>query len=936
MTLKNIKKNLALILAFCVLLVAFSPIEVKAAYNTMEFHEIYKANLNGTIMITGNTFLEPKPDNKPVAGFDNKSNNDYKMVRVDVDYDSTTKVSSSAHLEIPDGAKVAAAYLVWGAATKKYGAELEGFIEGEYPTIKFKYETGQYETIKAKSYNQLKGLKEDYTAYADVSDYVKKSGTYWAADITHLKGAKDLYAAWSLIVVLENKKAFTLKSLSINFGHQIVGAKKTVDVKIGDLQTPPNGDVNAKIGMVVWEGDAGFKDDYFAVKNDKGEFVKLSSDASPEDNFFNSRISDNGQLLENRNPNYVNNMGIDAKTMDLPPGIIPNGAESVTYQFGTDGDWYYPTILTSEIDLYAPDITIEKKVVKLTDTNSNEKALSCDDLGCDVDAGDIVEYEIQIKNDGLDNAIETIFTDQIPEDIEYIANSLSVKRSGDSDFVTLDDPIVENQITVPIGILEAANDGDTQDWQYAIRFKAKVKPEAQGKKIINTGRVSCNGASGAQNLTAEDDCAIFVSFIVDKVWSGDENVTRPDITFTLNKTVVNGNPEPLQDGRGNNLTKDISKDRAKWTRVPELTDGYSLVVTENTKQPNVLDDNWNFGSMKNPDDSHAFPYIENTVVTGAEKNGKLTIKKVLENEPTNNSEENGANAILRSAPLEFTFKVEGPYNFNETFKLTAGSEKVFENLYFGEYTVTEVEANGYTPTYSVGTDDSTKPMTVTLRRKPEDGQSEATVTVTNRNVPNPDDPNPNPNVIDVTVNKIWVGGSMPDTVIQLWREGQEIDGTEIKEQVKMVDEGQFIANGETTSHTFAGLAKHDPSGRPFVYYALEPNVPMNYVATYSSDRLTITNTFEEPEVPTTTTESGLNVPTTTTNQTQPIPSATSYQPQSSIYYRVPQASIENQEDSEVYKGPAIPVTGETREALRITTFALLLLAAALLCIRKNS
>ena len=60
-------------------------------------------------------------------------------------------------------------------------------------------------------------------------------------------------------------------------------------------------------------------------------------------------------------------------------------------------------------------------------------------------------------------------------------------------------------------------------------------------------------------------------------------------------------------------------------------------------------------------------------------------------------------------------------------------------------------------------------------------------------------------------------------------------------------DGKFTteANGANTqSKEFVNLAKHDPSGKEFVYYAKEVKVPAGYTATYSEDGLTVTNTFD--------------------------------------------------------------------------------------------
>ena len=160
--------------------------------------------------------------------------------------------------------------------------------------------------------------------------------------------------------------------------------------------------------------------------------------------------------------------------------------------------------------------------------------------------------------------------------------------------------------------------------------------------------------------------------------------------------------------------------------------------------------------------------------------------------------------------------------------MAPGESKELKNLYFGEYTVTETNAQGYTPSYAPG-------QNVTLKT---DAKT-ATVEVTNTG-------GGAGTVVSKTVEKVWVNGPKPTTTIELWRKNN-VEGSDKIDQ--KVDE--FVvpenASGEQLKKTFANLAKHDPKGNEFEYYAKEPNVPGNYTDTYSADKLTVTNTYSQPQ-----------------------------------------------------------------------------------------
>ena len=220
---------------------------------------------------------------------------------------------------------------------------------------------------------------------------------------------------------------------------------------------------------------------------------------------------------------------------------------------------------------------------------------------------------------------------------------------------------------------------------------------------------------------------------------------------------------------------------------------------------------------------------------GTDKVGKLTITKKLENEPValKTFSMMRAPAPAASEQLKFKFKVTGPYGYEETFELAANESKTLDKLAYGDYKVEETDTKGYKAEYS-----KTKE---TLTKENPNGS----ITVTNKNKI-PGENETNDNIIDVTVTKVWVGGEKPATEIQLWRTGYGLNGKVFQEKV---DSFTTAAKGDDTqTHKFEKLAKQDPSGKEFTYYAVEENVPANYTASYSEDNLTVTNTYHAPEV----------------------------------------------------------------------------------------
>ena len=90
-----------------------------------------------------------------------------------------------------------------------------------------------------------------------------------------------------------------------------------------------------------------------------------------------------------------------------------------------------------------------------------------------------------------------------------------------------------------------------------------------------------------------------------------------------------------------------------------------------------------------------------------------------------------------------------------------------------------------------------------------------------------------------------MNGPKPATTIELWRTNGKTGADKIDEKV-----GEFEvpanASGAQLKKTFTKLAKHDSKGNEYEYYAKEQNVPENYEASYSADKLTVTNTYVKP------------------------------------------------------------------------------------------
>lgn len=334
----------------------------------------------------------------------------------------------------------------------------------------------------------------------------------------------------------------------------------------------------------------------------------------------------------------------------------------------------------------------------------------------------------------------------------------------------------------------------------------------EGNAITNTYEIPSNGEVS-----------------VNKVWQDPQGKTlvKPEVNLTLYRKVEGGTEEQVPASEAAVKVVDGTTTSAKWTGL-KTTDihgkAYSFIVKESFKNAgDVNNGNWTLAESSAVENGKVT--ITNKAVTGDDNLGKLTVtKKLLENGA-------GTRRSVRSfrgAPVKFSFKVTGPSNYEENFELAPTESKTLKGLYFGEYTVKETDSKGYTVTYSVSGGK------VTL--KASDKEKSVEVTNTNGGAGT---------VVDKTVEKVWVNGPKPATTIELWRTNGKTGADKIDEKV-----GEFAvpanASGAQLKKSFTKLAKHDSKGNEYEYYAKEQNVPENYKASYSADKLTVTNTYVKP------------------------------------------------------------------------------------------
>jgi uncharacterized repeat protein (TIGR01451 family) len=503
-----------------------------AGAQTRNYGLIYSDNIRGGATIFGNTLMHIVNGNGTVnltAMNDNAANGNStftngnaNMQFVDIDgntdFGTGTKNSSSSDLILPGGTNtIKMARLYWGG--RAFTANVNMSLPANR-TIKIrKGNSGPYTEFGALQVDRIyqnPGTANEvtfYQAYVDVTDFLQQNGagTYTvgnAALSTGDGGTFGNYGGWSIVVVYENQSV-DFNSIRVYDGYQQVfnGGSPTIstvtltglDVPSGTLST-----TDARMGTMVWEGDANFTGDFLEING-----VRYSDAVNQSNNTWNGTIANDGVHVTTKNPNYTNQMGVDIDQFNVGTGygILPN-ATSVTLRFGTELDSYFPSVFTFAIKMKTPVIDISKTV---TDADQSGTA----------EAGEVLTYKLKGKNMGAGIATNVIVVDTLPANITYVPGSMKINFAPGTTPGTITDATGDDlgeyvngsskYIRVRIGNGANAVNGGILGPQeeFEIEFQATVNLPAPGEgiyPIINIARMTAT--SEANESYVDDGVAI--------------------------------------------------------------------------------------------------------------------------------------------------------------------------------------------------------------------------------------------------------------------------------------------------------------------------------------------------------------------------------------------------------------------------------------------
>jgi len=262
-----------------------------------------------------------------------------------------------------------------------------------------------------------------YSAYTEVTDYVRNHGigNYFAGDIALVEGdggGTGYYGGWGLVVVYENSK-MRYRDVTIFDGHAYVAGSVIADfeIPVSGFNTVQSGQVNMKLGLMAGEGDRSISGDYFQIRNHTDtNWISLNHSTNSTTNFFNSSIETGGNT---RNPNLVNNTGLDISMFNIPNTgntVITNNQTSTRFKYGTTQDTFTIFAAVMAVDAYIPDV---ENVLTTTAIN-NVPVVSAPYT---VAPGQDMTFNVGIKNLGTEAVNNYKLIVPIPFNASYVPGS---------------------------------------------------------------------------------------------------------------------------------------------------------------------------------------------------------------------------------------------------------------------------------------------------------------------------------------------------------------------------------------------------------------------------------------------------------------------------------------------------------------------------------
>jgi hypothetical protein len=262
---------------------------------------------------------------KPSAASGQVDKSGQQMMWIDVDADPTTFTSSSAILDLPPGAQVLAAQLVWGGNVQPGAGGVPAPDPSAAGSVLLSSPGAATARVTAGSVSIDPTSAARYLASADVTAVVAaaRAGIYTAANVQVATGTS-AFGGWALQVVYRDPAA-PLRMVALSSQVTTINRGGKASVVLSGL-TASAAARTGTVSYAAFEGDFGIVPEQVAVNG-----AALTNVGNAQDNPMNGSVTTPGA----RSPAFVNNFGFDA---DQFPVLVGPGQTEVRLDISSSQD----------------------------------------------------------------------------------------------------------------------------------------------------------------------------------------------------------------------------------------------------------------------------------------------------------------------------------------------------------------------------------------------------------------------------------------------------------------------------------------------------------------------------------------------------------------------------------------------------------------------
>lgn len=393
---------------------------------------------------------------------------------------------SSAVLDVPGAGQVTHAFLYWAATRQAAGTDMQITLDrpGGF--------TQDLDALECYQSNN-----NSYHCAADVTTLVQTEGEglyrVSGVEMQNLPNfnSSTTFGGWWMVVLFSDQ-AEPLRNLAVFDGLDPVSNGNPQNAMLSGFLVP-NGGINGKLGIVVFEGDQTLMGDQFFFNGG----APLGDLQNPAMNFFNSSRSNLGLPVTvvgdlpqlTGTPGSMS--GVDIDVIDIT-GKLMAGQTEAPITADSTGDLYFLAGFVTSVSDFRPDFTTSTKTAEDVD-------------GGALLPGDQIRYTIHVVNTGNDNAIDVVLTDPLPPEVTFVPGSLEILTGANMGAKTDDladdqgefDPNT-NTVTFRLGNgADGTNGGSIAiDESSDVTFLVTVNDGVSGE-INNQGVINAAGEMGA-------------------------------------------------------------------------------------------------------------------------------------------------------------------------------------------------------------------------------------------------------------------------------------------------------------------------------------------------------------------------------------------------------------------------------------------------------